>query len=225
MDLSSVDFEKVDSILDFSDLLMRAGNSIGIFESPTPLQCREATILYQTAKEWVNAVKRQLRTMSPADALYVIDTYEIIHYIAYRTPASAAETNHVRLSAFDAMIHGDRNVDCYVMFRAIRNAVRQREKAFFDKPLTWSCITEERWHKEAVEGFDLTSLSDYDILSRVVILLESDLFAYEGSRQDQFKQHLAMQYSHYLNGYEAPDRRTSIALNNFRILYSRYTSP
>ena len=150
------------------------------------------------------------------------DSYEFMHRIAFQCPAKPEELNKVKLAAFDAMIHGDKSVDEYVMFRAIRNAVRQRDKAFFDKPLTWSCISEERWHKEAVSGFDRTRLSDYDIISRVTILLESDLYAYEGRNQDQFKKSLAEQYSYYLDGFTAYDRRTEISLENFRCISTRY---
>ena len=93
------------------------------------------------------------------------------------------------------MIHGDKDVDEYIMFRTIRKAVSQRDKAFFDKPLSWSCMALERWYKEAVKGYDNTMLSDYDIQSRINILLESDLYAYAGSNQDEFKQRLAKQNS------------------------------
>lgn len=218
LDLSTVDFNNVDEINGFAYALINAGNSIGLYLSATPLQSREAIQIYQTAKGWTNTVRRQLSTMRPGDALRLIDSYEFMHRIAFQCPAKPEELNKVKLAAFDAMIHGDKSVDEYIMFRAIRNAVRQRDKAFFDKPLTWSCISEERWHKEALLGFDRTRLSDYDIINRVTILLESDLYAYEGRNQDQFKKSLAEQYLHYLDGYTSPDRRTENALENFRLL-------
>ena len=208
LDLSSIDFSNVDEINDFAHTLMNTGNSIGLF--------------YLAAKGWTNAVKRQLPAMRSADALRLIDTYEIMHRIAFGDSVKTDEINRIKLAAFDAMIHGDSEVDEYIMFRVIRNAVRQREKVFLDKPLTWSCITEERWFKEAIQGFDHTKLSDYDIISRITILLESDLFAYEGSNQDQFKQTLVNQHRHYLEGYTTPDRRTENALNGFRLLAHRY---
>ena len=112
-----------------------------------------------------------------------------LHRIAYCTSPNAEEMNRIKLAAFDVMIHGDKDVDEYIM--TIRKTVSQREKAFFDKPLSWSCMALKRWYKEAVKGFDNTTLSDYDIQSRINILLESDLYAYAGSNQDQFKQRLA----------------------------------
>jgi len=50
-------------------------------------------------------------------------------------------------------------------------------------------------------------LSDYDIISRVTMLLESDLFANEGRNQDQFKKSLEEQHCYYLDGYTAPDKK------------------
>lgn len=113
-----------------------------------------------------------------------------MHRITYWTSPNAEEVNSIKLAAFDAMIHGDKDVDEYIMFRAIRKAVSQRDKAFFDKPLSWSCMALERWYKEALAGFDKTTLSDYDIQSRINILLEPDLYAYAGRAQDQFKKRL-----------------------------------
>ena len=221
-DLSTVDYNNVDEVNDFAYVLINAANSIGLFMSATPLQSREAKQIYQAAKAWTNTVKRQLLVMQPADALRLIDTYDFMHRIAFNCPAKVEELNKVKLAAFDAMLHGDKSVDEYIMFRTIRNAVRQRDKAFFDKPLTWSCIVEERWHKEAILGFDHTRLTDYDIISRVTLLLESDLFAYEGRNQDQFKKSLVEQHRHYLDGYTAPDPRTGDALSNFRLFAPRY---
>ena len=222
IDLSTVDFSDVDEINDCAYKLINVGNSIGIFLSATPLQSREAMQVYQVARRWVNTVKRQLQIMQSAVAMRLVESYEIMHRLAFNTSAKNEELNGIKLAAFDAMIHGDREVDEYIMFRVIRNAVRQREKVFLDKPLTWSCITEERWFKEAIQGFDHTKLSDYDIISRITILLESDLFAYEGSNRDQFKQTLVNQHRHYLEGYTTPDRRTENALNGFRLLAHRY---
>ena len=221
-DISSVDFHDVDNVNDFAYHLVEAGNSAGIFLSVRPLQSSAAVKVYQMAKAWVNAVKRRLLAMTPSDALKLVDTYEIMHQIAYRSSAKSADTTPVKLAAFDAMLHGDKSVDEYMMYRMIRKAIHRREKAFFDRPFTWTCICEERWHREAVEGFDRGRLTDYDILNRLTILLETDLFAYEGSGQDEFKRRLIHEHSHYLTAFEAPDRRTASALATFRLIAWRF---
>ena len=222
LNLSDVDFNSVDEVNDFAIQLMNVGNSLGVLSGEKRLQSREAVAIYQATKGWVNTVKKQFLTMSPAEALQLVDTYEIMHRIAFQCSANAGELDRIKLAAFDAMLHSDKNVDEYIMFRVIRNEVSKRNKAFFDKPLTWSCISEERWHKEAVEGFDRNVLTDYDIISRVTILLESDLFAYEGRNQDQFKQYLAEEHRHYLTKYTAPDCRTVHAIDNFQLVSARY---
>ena len=76
--------------------------------------------------------------------------------------------------------------------------MRQREQAFLDKPLAWIFQCLDEWHKQAVKDFDRTYLSDYDILSRVNILLDVYLFAFEGRNQQKFKQQLAEQHRYYL---------------------------
>ena len=190
LDLSLVNFNKIEEVTEFAGRLIELGNSLGVLSGEKRLQSREAIAIYQAAKGWVTTVKKQMLTMSPGESLRLIDTYEIMHRIAYWTSPNAEEMNRIRLAAFDAMIHGDKDVDEYIMFRTIRKAVSQRDKAFFDKPLSWSCMALELWYKEAVKGFDNTILSDYDIQSRINILLESDLYAYAGRNQDQFKQRL-----------------------------------
>lgn len=201
LDLSSLHFDNVDEVNDFAVRLMEIGNSLGVLSDEKSLQSREAIAIYQAAKGWVNTVKKQMLTMSPGESLRLIDIYEIMHRIAFSASPNAEETNKIKLAAFNAMIHGDKNVDEYIMFRVIRNEVRKRNKAFYDKPLTWSCLAEERWHKQAVDGFDRTTLSEYDIISRITILLENDLYAYEGHNQDKFKQRLFEKYKHNLETY------------------------
>lgn len=192
--LSSVNFNNIDEVTDYAVRLMDKGNSLGVLSGDKPLQSKEAVDIYQAAKGWVNSVKKHIPILPPSQSLRLVDIYEIMHRIAFWKSPNAEETTGIKLTAFNAMIHGDKDIDEYIMFRVIRNAVRQRNKAFFDKPLTWSCMVLEQWHKEATEGFDRTKLSDYDITSRVQILLESDLYAYEGHNQEQFKQRLSKQH-------------------------------
>ena len=190
LDLSLVNFNKIEDVTEFAGRLIQIGNSLGVLSGEKRLQSREAIAIYQAAKGWVNIVKKQMFTMSPGESLRLIDTYEIMQRIAYWISPNAEDMNRIKLAAFDAMIHGDKEVDEYIMFRTIRKAVSQRDKAFFDKPLSWSCMALERWYKEAVKGYDNTTLSAYDIPSRINILLESDLYAYAGRNQDEFKQRL-----------------------------------
>lgn len=215
LDISSVDFENVGEINCFAGNLINLGNSIGVVAGTARLQTEDAMAIYQIAKEWVDTVKMRLRSMSPADAVRVIDAYEIMYRIANRTSVKPDEIDRVKLTVFDAMIRGDRNVDEYIMFRLIRKAVCQRKKAFLDKPLKWSCLREDQWYKEAKAGFYRIKLSDYDILNRASILLESDLYAFEGSQQLNFKRKLFNSTRHYLDNYDATDPQTQFAIEQY----------
>lgn len=57
LDLSSVDFNNIDAVIDYAVRLMNAGNSLGVLCGDKPLQTREAKAIYNAAKGWVNAVK------------------------------------------------------------------------------------------------------------------------------------------------------------------------
>lgn len=202
LDLSLVNFNKIEEVAEYAGRLIDLSNSLGVLSCEKRLQSREAIVIYQAAKGWVNTVKKQMLTMSPGESLRLIDTYEIMHRIAYCTSPNVEEMNRIKLTSFDAMIHGDKDVDEYIMFRTIRKAVSQRDKAFFDKPLSWSCMALERWYKEAVKGYDNTMHSDYDIQSRINILLESDLYAYAGRNQDQFKKSLIEKHKQNFETYD-----------------------
>ncbi len=205
--------------------LISAANGCGLFLSVAPLQSREAIQLSGWAKRWVNMVKARLSSYTPGEALMLADAYDIVHRIAFRQPADRTLLNGVVLRAFDAMIHGDKGVDEYAMFHAIRSGVSRRDKAFFDKPLTWSCISEERWYEEASRGYDRRRLSDYDILSRVTILLTTDLFVFEGRNQQSFKKRLFERHRHYLDSHDTTDPRILSAVTSFLYASTQFLTP
>lgn len=223
-ELSSVDFDNIDQINDYAARLIAIGDSLGVINSPVRLQSKEAAAIYRIAAEWVTTVKSRLMTMALSDAIMIVDSYEIMFRIANRTSATPAETNSVKLACFEAMISGDKTVDEYILFRLIRRAIRQREKAFLGRPLSWTCLKESQWHKEAKAGFEQTNLHDYDIINRVSILLESDLLAFEGNRQQQFKKHLFDRYRHFLEKATPNDRRLTPAAMDFLLASARFLS-
>lgn len=215
LNLSSANFDKVDEVNRFAGNLINLGNSLGAINDSKRLQSQEAVAIYQAAKGWVNTVKNRLLSMPSSDAVRIIDSYEIMYRIANWTSEKPVEIDNVKLAAFEALVRGDKKVDEYIMFRLIRKAIRQREEAFLGKPLKWSCLKEDQWHKEAKAGFDRTKLSDYDILNRASILLESDLYAFEGSQQLDFKRQLFDNTRHYLDNYDATDSKTQFAAEQY----------
>lgn len=164
---------------------------LGLFQPHASRQSREALRLIADASAWIRSVTDCLNAYTPGEALRIADAYDLIHRIAHRRPASQQTLGNIALRAFDARLKGDSTVDEYDLYRAIQSAINRKEKAFLGRPLSWLCSRLERWHREAAKGYSRTALSDYDILSRATILLQTDLYAFEGSRQADFKRRLA----------------------------------
>lgn len=215
-------FYSLDNTIEEARKIFNQANDLFLFLPDTSRQTREARKVLRNAFDWVKTVEGHLKFYSVGDALKLTDAYDLIHRIAYNQPVKKETINKIILIAFDALIRGDKDVDQYVLFKTIERRARQHEQAFLDKPLTWTCRCLDEWHKQAVKGFDRTSLSDYDILSRVNILLDADLFAFEGRNQKAFKQRLAEQHYLYLSYPLSTDLLMADALKDFHRLSSRY---
>lgn len=215
LDLSSVDFDNVDIVTESASQMLASANELGLFKAQISRQSVNARRFVEDATVWISNVRKQIDFYPVGKALVLIDVYDLLHRVTYQRPADRSFVNGVILKAFEAKIHGDRSVDEYVLYRAIRSGIDRKDKAFFGRPLQWLCLTEESWYNEAVKGYDRSRLSDYDILNRAAILLETDLFAFEGSNQTVFKRRLLNSLRHYLDNYAAPDHKTHLALNRY----------
>ena len=214
-DLSSVDFDNVDVVTESASQMLASANELGLFMSQTPRQSVNARRFVEDATVWISNVRKQIDSYPVGKALALIDVYDLVHRVTYRRPADRGFVNGIILKALEARIHGDKSVDEYVLYRAIRSGIDRKDKAFFDRPLQWLCLIEESWYNEATKGYDRSQLSDYDIFNRAAILLETDLFAFEGSNQTTFKHRLLNTTRHYLDNYTAPDPKTHVALNRY----------
>lgn len=217
-------FDSLDNTIEEARKVLNHANDLFLFLPDTSRQTREAREVLRKAFEWVKTVEGHLKFYSAGDALKLADAYDLMHRMAYNQPAEKETIDKIILKAFDARIRGDKDVDQYVLFKAIERRARQREQAFLGKPLTWLFQCLDAWHKQAVKGFDRTDLSDYDILSRVNILLDADLFAFEGRNQKAFKQHLVASTRHCLDHYDASDRKTRSEAERFRYASDRQIS-
>lgn len=214
-DLSSVDFDNVDNVTESASQMLASANELGLFMSQTSRQSVNARRFVEDATVWISNVRKQIDAYPIGKALALIDVYDLLYRITYQHPADRNFVNGIILKALEARIHGDKSVDEYELYRAIRSGIGRKDKAFFGRPLQWLCLTEESWYNEAVNGYDRSRLSDYDILNRAAILLETDLFAFEGSNQTDFKRRLLNSTRHYLHNYTAPDPKTHLALNRY----------
>lgn len=215
LNLSSVDFDNVDVVTESASQMLASANELGLFMTQTSRQSVNARRFVEDATVWISNVRKQIDAYPICKALALIDVYDLLHRVTYRRPADRGFINGIILKAFEERIHGDRSVDEYVLYRAIRSGIDRKDKAFFDRPLQWLCLTEESWYNEATKGYDRSRLSDYDILNRAAMLLETDLFAFEGSNQTAFKHRLLNSTGHYLDNYTAPDPKTHLALNRY----------
>lgn len=220
--------EIFESIEEASRILNRA-NDLRLFLNDTSRQSREAREVVRLASAWLKTVEARIESYTPGEALLLTDSYDLLHRLALKIPADKEFINRIIFRAFDARIHGDKSVDDYVLYQAVERRIWQREKSFLEKPLTWLSLCISEWHKQALKGFDHTELSDYDILSRVNILLNTDLTAFEGRNQQSFKQQLFNRYRKFLDndGPTDPDYTSDLlmttTLNTFRHLSTRFT--
>lgn len=213
-DINTVDFSDPIDIGGFVSLLCQTAAIIGI-TLPDFKPTRESNEIRSLANKTVKILDSRMPLMSIADAFMTVNTYDFAYRLAYSTSADRKFLNIYVLKAFDAMVHGNKEVNEYAMFREIRRAVSRRDKSYFDKPLYWSCISLERWYREAIHGYEQSGLSDYDILNRVTILLESDLYAFEGLDQIKFKKRIFEQHRHYLDDHDAASWNLLNAINQF----------
>lgn len=214
-DLSSVDFDNIDVVTESASQMLASANELGLFMTQTSRQSVNARRFVEDATVWISNVSKQIDSYPVGKALALIDVYDLLYRVTYQRPADRGFVNGIILKALEARIHGDKSVDEYELYRAIRSGIGRKDKAFFNRPLQWFCLTEESWYNEAVKGYDRSRLSDYDILNRAAILLETDLFAFEGSNQTAFKRRLLNSTRHYLDNYTAPNPKTHHALNRY----------
>lgn len=225
MESITIDTEVREDILETveeASLIINRADVLRLFLNETSRQSREAREVVRFASEWVKTVESGFNSYTPGEALLLTDHYDLLHRVAFRLPADKEVINRIILRAFDARIHGDKSVDEYILYKAVERRIWQREKAFLDKPLTWLSLSLGEWHKQALKGFDHAELSDYDIISRVNILLNTDLTAFEGRNQQSFKQRLFNRHRRFLNYVDSANLLMTCALNDFRHLSTRY---
>ena len=96
------------------------------------------------------------------------------------------------LAAFESRIRGDRSVDPYLLYRGINAGVARRDPRYLGRPLQWSTSMLDRWYREITgsSSYGAEGATIYDLLQKAAILMEIDLWFYEGANQKSFKQRL-----------------------------------
>lgn len=219
-DISEINFKDPDDITGYVSLLCREGGNLGMYTvgfRPTA----ESNRLRQTSNRLVRRLDENLPKMVPADAFQVMTAYDMAHRIAYGKPADPGVTNRYILSAFSAMIGGDTLVDEYSMHREISRKIRQRDRVYLDKPLSWYSMNIDRWFKT----LDTHKAAPYDTISRVSILLGSDMYVFVGKDEVTYKKALFDTHRHYLTSHDSADLHTLSAVGKMLNASCPYLSP
>lgn len=169
------------------DLLARAA-TLGFFDTPQRRQTHQAHALMAEARGWLADAAEVLRNGPAGEALRLIDPYELIYRTVHRQSAPAGQLDAVVMRAFEAISKGDASIDQYILYRAIHRRIDRRIPAFMGAPLHWLVTIQQRWHRQICAGQQPPTL--YDTEQQLLLLLESDLYAYEGSGQAAFKRQL-----------------------------------
>lgn len=227
LDIKKLDFGNVTDVAGYGLLLISCADKLGLTTSNEPTIGTRSQIT-KLAERWSRGVERSIARMSAADALEILETYDIVQrLVLYCEPAPDFIFRYVD-RALDARIHGASNVDPYKLYNIISAGLRLKEKAYYGKPLDWSLNMLDSWHCDFLSGHyaGFTHATAYDIISRVAVLLTSDISAFELD-PESYKLALFENHRHYLDEvaatYEAwscetaadSDFKTAEALSRF----------
>lgn len=147
LDTRIVDFSDIKEVTDFALLICQSASHGGMFLKDG--QDKELLEHVRTiAKEWVKEIRLRIASMPVSDALEVIQTFDLVHRIAYDKAADVDFINKYTLKAFEARIHGDQTVNEYTLFRQIAVGLNRRDPSYLDRPLEWYTLSLDRWYKE-----------------------------------------------------------------------------
>ena len=193
LDIEAVDFSNVADISSFASLILSQANFLGIF-SGKDSDFSDARELRMVAKRWLQRTGEVMPVSTAGEALTLSDYYDLVHRVGFGKAADNNFLDRYRIRAFEAYIRGDRSVDQYTLYHVVANEVSRRNPLFLGRPLQWMALCIEEWYEQFRNGTKHLTLSDYDVLQRVTILLGSDLFAFCGSQQETFKHRLVQSY-------------------------------
>lgn len=164
------------------------------------------TRIRRSSRQWIEKAEQSLPGYTPGEALETIVAYDFIHRLAYNaTPIPDLIDRHV-LRAFEAMLQGDPAINKFTLFRRISFGLRRKSPLYTGRPLKWQSHQLARWHKEIKNNLNHqgdinnpNNQSNKEDIEKISILLESDLFPFEGTNEVAFKQTLFSTHRHLLD--------------------------
>ena len=155
------------------------------------------TRIRRFSRQWIEKAEQSLPGYTPGEALETIVAYDFIHRLAYNAaPIPDLIDRHV-LRAFEAMLQGDATINKFTLFRRISFGLQRKSPLYTGRPLKWQSHQLARWHKEIKNS--LNNESNKEDIEKISILLESDLFPFEGTNEVAFKQTLFAAHRYLLD--------------------------
>ena len=164
------------------------------------------TRIRRSSRQWIEKAEQSLPGYTPGEALETIVAYDFIHRLAYNAaPIPDLIDRHV-LRAFEAMLQGDSTINKFTLFRRITFGIRRKSPLYTGRPLKWQSHQLARWHKEIKNSLknqrdinNPNNQSNKEDIEKISILLESDLFPFEGTNDVAFKQTIFSTHRHLLD--------------------------
>lgn len=214
LDISLVDFNKVDDIVGFAMLIFSDANAHGMLAYRKIPQNSETMKIQDVAKNWIGAVRRRMDDMHPGEALSVLIPFDLVWRIAYGVPTRPEIKDSYTLSAFTAHTNGDKTIDEYILFRSVDEELNRKNEVFFDKPLEWHNACIGRWMRNFRYGINLSQQPDYDIIQQASILMKENLRAFVRNEK-LFKTKLFKNSRHYFDEVGKLDIKTLSLMEGF----------
>ncbi len=204
-DLKTLDFTNAYAMQGISHLLLSLMQRSGAFTTQTA-RSPETQKLISIGKRWIKGLEQNIALIPPHDVLRAISCYDMVYRICWQGPNDSFYNKQFS-RAFEAYIHGDKQVSETELMRVISSGLRRRDKFYFDRPLSWNCMTIDSWIKQFFQD-KFKALPIAEKCARLSIIISDDLFAYFGSKQDEPKITMAKEGLKEAISYDGNDAET-----------------
>lgn len=214
LDINLVDTDNTKDMYGFATLILSNANSLGWFISEQPKYTNDGKRIINLANRWIEMVKPRLEWMPAGDALSLSEAYDLMHSLAFNSPAPSEIIEKQKLRAFSGLMHGDETVDEYHIFRTVKNELAQKNKSFSGGPVDWLSISLNRYMANQSDAAN-SNTEPYAAIQQSAILMDSDLRTFEHN-QNIFKKKVFNKNRHFLDELDSLSLDSLLAINMFR---------
>lgn len=121
---------------------------------------RRATILLEThtlapmskvrgaARKWIEAIEPRIDSYTSGQGLRLAHAYDHLHRLAYGSAPLPGTVERQVFRALDSAIHGNHDIDQYLLFRLITLGLNRGIKEYHLLPLRWQSQKLAGWYKK-----------------------------------------------------------------------------